>query len=73
MAKLTVTVTDSPHETDYIGDGHPPWSYSGTSFKNWVWEVLLDMGKAGKYPRNVVSAIEIAEASGYTVVHEVQS
>jgi hypothetical protein len=62
MKKL-ITITKSP----FPQDDNLPWVYSGTSFKNWVWEVLLDLGKAGNYPRNVKEAIEVAEGSGYTL------
>lgn len=69
---MTITVIKSPWPADYEdGNVSPPWSYSPNAFKDWVWEVLLDMGKAGPYPETVTAAIDVAEGARYTI--EVQS
>ena len=63
---MKVVVTESPFPVDYTdGNDPPPWTYSGATFKAWVWEVLLDMGKAGRYPKTVTEAIEVAEGARY--------
>ena len=62
---MIVRVTKSPHPEDE--SSKLPWEYSGTAFKNWVWEVFRECGKSGRYPRNVAEAIEVVEGFGYQV------
>jgi len=59
----TVRITKSP----WREPEPPPWEYSATGFKDWVYEVLLDNGKFGGYPRTVYEAIDIAEANRFDV------
>lgn len=70
MRKI-VTVTKSPFPQDYEDDNEPPpWSYDGCNFCGWVYDVLLDLGKAGRFPRNVAEAVEVAEGAGYEITVE---
>ena len=59
---MIITVLKSP----YKEDKNMPWSYHSRGFRNWVFEVLLNCGKAGKYP-TIKSAVEIAQNAGYEV------
>ena len=64
----SVTVTSSPFPIDsQDGNTPPPWTYVADAFRSWVWEVLLDMGKAGEYPSTLAEAIGIAQHAGYTI------
>ena len=63
-----VTVESSPFPPDYDDpETSPPWSYRGEPFKRWVYQVLLDDGRAGRFPRTVQEAIEAAEGAGFEV------
>ena len=63
-----VTVLKSPFPKDYRDpENAPPWRFSGSAFRGWVWEVLLDEGKAGASPRNVAQAVDIARDAGYEI------
>jgi hypothetical protein len=61
--KIIVIVDYSP----FCQDDNLPWEYSGIEFQWWVYEVLLDNGKAGKFPKSISDAVEIATAAKYQV------
>jgi hypothetical protein len=63
---MRVIVTKS----QFKEDKDLPWTYNGTGFKQWVWEVLLDMGKAGRFPRNVSEAVDVAVGAGFEITIE---
>lgn len=67
---MLVRVLSSPYEEDY-DSSPPPWDYSGGAFKNWVYEVFLESGKSGRYPKNVNEAVneavEIVQGAGFKI------
>lgn len=67
MAKQVSVIKVPSSHPELMEDEKLPWTYSVSGFKNWVWEVLLNCGKAGKYPRNLEQALSVAENHGYGV------
>jgi len=67
MSIQIISIEASPYPCDYQEENPPPWSYSEQGFKDWVFEVLTDAGKAGNYPQTLDEAREIAECAGYSI------